>query len=200
TIARMSDTILRQTQRLSRLVDHMLDASRIMAKTLVLSREQIDLSHLLRELARTFAEVAERAGCTLELHIDPDVTGCWDGDRLVQLVTSWLDNAIKFGAGKPVELALHASVEDAVLEVRDHGIGIPPGRIASIFDPFVRAVSARNFGGLGLGLFTAKAIVDAHRGEISVESKPDAGATFKVRLPRKPPAPAPAPEATATTH
>src|SRR6185503_17854489 len=100
------------------------------------------------------------AGCSLVLReIEDEVVGCWDGDRLSQLVTSLLDNAIKFGPGKPIEIRLRAAGDHAVLAVADHGIGIPPNRIQAIFDPFVRAVSPRNFGGLGLGLFTAKAIV-----------------------------------------
>ena len=111
--------------------------------------------------------------------------GTWDEDRLSQLVTSLLDNAVKFRAGKPVQISLRSMGEVAVLQVRDEGIGIPPDRVESIFEPFVRAVSARNFGGLGLGLFTAKAIIDAHGGEIAVESAPDKGTTFTVRLPRR---------------
>jgi signal transduction histidine kinase len=76
--------------------------------------------------------------------------------------------------------------EVAVLSVCDQGIGIEPDRLASLFDPFVRAVSPRNYGGLGLGLFTSKAIVEAHGGEIMAESQPGAGSTFTVRLPLDP--------------
>jgi signal transduction histidine kinase len=182
TSAKMSNTVVRQTQRLNRLVDHMLDASRIMTKRLSLTVRPMDLSKLVQEIADSFAERCERAGSVLEQHIEPRVRGCWDADRLAQVISNLLDNAIKFGAGKPIEISLRSEGAEAVLSVSDHGIGIPSKWIGDLFDPFVRAVSPRNFGGLGLGLFMAKAIVDAHGGEIEVSSRPDEGSTFKVRL------------------
>ena len=183
-LTRMAVTVANQTKRLTRLVDHMLDVSRIMAHRLTLTERRVDLSRLLRELAPTFEESAARAHCELNWTIEDDVVGTWDEDRLSQLVSSLIDNAVKFGAGKPVDITLRSDDGVAVLSVRDQGIGIPADRIESIFEPFVRAVSARNFGGLGLGLFTAKAITDAHGGEIAVESEPNKGATLTVRLPR----------------
>ena len=183
--AKMSRTIVRQTQRLNRLVDHMLDASRIMTRRISLAVSQVNLSKLVEEIASSFTERAERAGSLLTLHIAPGVVGYWDGDRLAQVVSNLLDNAVKFGSAMPIEVSLRLDGDHAVLNVRDHGIGIAPEQIARIFDPFVRAVSPRSFGGLGLGLFMCKAIVEAHRGAIEVASQPGEGCSFTVRLPRK---------------
>jgi signal transduction histidine kinase len=180
--SKMSHTVVRQTQRLNRLVDHMLDASRIMTKRLLLSVAKVDLSKLVQEIAGSFGERCERAGSVLTLHIEPGIVGQWDGDRLAQVVSNLLDNALKFGRGKPIEVALRSEAGHAVLTVSDGGIGVPADRIGSLFDPFVRAVSPRSYGGLGLGLFMSKAIVDAHGGEISVTSRPGEGSRFAVRL------------------
>jgi signal transduction histidine kinase len=182
--AKMSNTIVRQTLRLGRLVDHMLDASRIMTQRLTLTLTQVNLSNLVQEIASGFTERCERAGSVLTSYIAPGVVGHWDGDRLAQVVSNLLDNALKFGSGKPIQVSLRAEGDQAVLEVRDEGIGVAPEHTATLFDPFVRAVSPRSFGGLGLGLFMCKAIVDAHGGSIDIASQPGEGSAFTVRLPR----------------
>jgi signal transduction histidine kinase len=181
---KMSRTILRQTQRLNRLVDHMLDASRIMTKRISLAVSPVNLSKLVEEIASSFSERSERAGSVLTMHIAPDIVGYWDGDRLAQVVSNLLDNAVKFGSSMPIDVSLQLEGGDAVLNVRDRGIGIAPEQTARIFEPFKRAVSPRSYGGLGLGLFMCKAIVEAHRGAIDVESQPGEGSSFTVRLPR----------------
>jgi signal transduction histidine kinase len=144
----------------------------------------VDLSRLVEEIASSFSERAERAGSVLTLHITPGIVGYWDGDRLAQVVGNLLDNAVKFGSAMPIEVSLHLDGDCAVLNVRDRGIGIGAEHIARVFDPFVRAVSPRSFGGLGLGLFMCKTIVEAHGGAIDVESQPGEGSSFTVRLPR----------------
>jgi len=93
-------------------------------------------------------------------------------------------NALKFGAGKPVEVFVFGAQGNATLVVRDHGIGIDPAEQARIFDRFERAVSTRHYGGLGLGLYVSRRIVEAHGGTIRVASRPGDGATFTVELPR----------------
>jgi signal transduction histidine kinase len=182
-IARMSTTIVAQSRRLNRLVDHMLDAARVMSSRLVIVPERIDLSALVRDLVASMRERLELSGSELRLDVQDAVTGDWDGDRLAQVIQNLLDNAIKFGRGEPIEVALHASDDAVTLSVRDHGIGIPEDRIATIFERFERAVSPRRFGGLGLGLYTSRALVEAHGGTVTVQSAPDQGASFVVRLP-----------------
>jgi signal transduction histidine kinase len=92
-------------------------------------------------------------------------------------------NAIKFGDGKPIELRIEPEGPMALLVVRDHGIGMRPEDQKRVFAPFERAVSSRNYGGLGLGLYIVKTIVEGLGGTVSVESAPQKGATFRVRLP-----------------
>ena len=104
--------------------------------------------------------------------------------RLHQVVSNLLSNAIKFGAGKPIEISISGDASTVELTVRDYGIGIAPEDVQRIFGRFERAVSTRHFGGLGLGLFLSREIVDAHGGAIQVESSPGEGSTFAVRLPR----------------
>ncbi len=106
------------------------------------------------------------------------------------MITNLLANAAKFGQGKPV--TLHVAPDEGRLvrlRVVDRGIGIPPEDQARVFERFERAVPSQYFGGLGLGLYIARQIVEAHGGEIRVESAPGAGTTFTVLLPREAPPP-----------
>ena len=110
--------------------------------------------------------------------------GTWDGARLDQVVTNLLSNALKYGAGQPVEISVRGEATRAVLVVRDHGIGIPAEERTKIFGPFARAVPARHHAGLGLGLWITHQIVRASGGSITVDSRPEEGSTFTVELPR----------------
>ena len=101
-------------------------------------------------------------------------------------MTNLLSNAIKFGAGKPIEIAVGAERGTARLAVRDHGIGIASDQRDRIFGRFERAVSERHYGGLGLGLYISRRIVEDHGGSIRCESQPGAGSTFIVELPCAP--------------
>jgi signal transduction histidine kinase len=113
----------------------------------------------------------------------PSVVGRWDEARVAQVVRILLDNAAKFGRGSCIAVSLGVDGAQAVLSVRDGGIGISADRLPWIFDPFERAVPKEHFGGLGLGLYVAWAITDAHGGSIDVKSAPGEGSTFVVRLP-----------------
>ena len=104
------------------------------------------------------------------------------------MITNLLGNAIKYGEGKPIEVTIGETEEYARLEVRDQGIGIPLEDQQRVFERFERAVSDRHYGGLGLGLWITRQVVEAHRGTIRLESKPGEGTTFIVELPRRRPA------------
>jgi signal transduction histidine kinase len=176
----------RQSHRLAKLVEGLLNVSEIASGGLTIDREPMDLSGLSREVAARFADEAARAGCTLRVHADEAVIGIWDRSRLDQVISNLLSNAIKFGASKPVDLTVSADRDRALLVVEDGGIGIPPERLPSIFDRFERGVSAHQYGGLGLGLYIARTIVDKLGGGIRCESASGAGARFMVSLPRQP--------------
>jgi PAS domain S-box-containing protein len=180
----MLDSLNRQTGRLGRLIENLLDVSRISAGRLQLEREPFDLVTVVREAAGRLAQQLASAGCTLTLNAPAPVSGTWDRMRIEQVATNLLSNALKYGPGKPVEVSVTEVDGRARLEVRDHGIGIAPENRARIFGRFERAVSARNYGGLGLGLYITRQIVEAHGGSIGVEDAPGGGSIFIVWLPR----------------
>jgi signal transduction histidine kinase len=187
TLAQPSDSIARQVERLERLVQRMLDATEIRAGQISLHPEEIDLAAMVRDVAQRFAESMRRAGTDLEVHVDGPVVGRWDRARLDQLVENLLENAAKFGVGKPVVVSVATDGDRATLVVTDQGIGIPRERFGDIFDPFVRAAPLRAFAGLGLGLHVVDAIARAHGGRASVESREGEGASFTVEMPLVPP-------------
>jgi signal transduction histidine kinase/AmiR/NasT family two-component response regulator len=185
-MVKKSINLLKQCERLSALVDRLLDVSRITSGKLELRLEHVDLAKLVRETCDTMKEAAERAGSPLVVAVPESVTGSWDPLRIAQVVTNLLSNAIKFSSAEPIEVTLDATDGQALLAVRDHGTGIAPERLPFIFERFERGVSVRNYGGLGLGLYVARQIVTAHGGRIEVESAPSEGAVFRVHLPRRP--------------
>ncbi|HEY6418403.1 MAG TPA: PAS domain-containing sensor histidine kinase [Candidatus Binataceae bacterium] len=177
-----------QTHRMAKLIDQLLDVSRISSGHMVLEVAACDLSETAREATERFVDEAARTGSALTLRIEPNVRGLWDGFRLEQVVTNLVSNAIKYGGGNPVEVIVENNSGGARLVVRDHGIGIAEGEMHRVFDRFARSAPARGYGGLGLGLFIANQIVLAHGGTIRVESALGMGSTFIVELPREVPA------------
>jgi two-component system OmpR family sensor kinase len=179
---------LRQATRLGRLVDDLLNASRITAGRLTLTREPCDLAEIARETIAHIGDDARRAGCAIAFSADVPARGVWDRARLEQVVTNLLANALKFGAGSPVAVAVSVTGTSTVLTVRDRGAGIPPDSLERIFQKYERAVSARSYGGLGLGLFISREIVEAHGGSLHAESTPGQGTTLVMAVPSSPPA------------
>jgi PAS domain S-box-containing protein len=182
------EVMRRQVKRLADLVNDLLDVSRISTGRLVLNLEQVDLSAVVREVAAQFEPQAVKAGCRLELQVEERVVGHWDRLRLEQVVVNLLSNAIKYGAGGPVQVRVETDDERARLLVRDEGIGIEPEHLERIFGKFERAVSERHYGGLGLGLYITKQVVEVMGGTVSAESRPGQGASFHVELPLRGPA------------
>jgi signal transduction histidine kinase len=172
--------------RLGRLLDEMLDVSRIEAGRTELVLEHIELYGLVRDELERLASDLARAGCELELRVQgpTPLVGVWDRRKLSHAVGNLVANAIKFGAGKPIEVTVGALAGIARIEVRDHGIGIAPDRIPILFERFERGVSSREYGGLGLGLYVVKQNIEALGGRVRVESELGAGSTFIVELPR----------------
>ena len=182
-VADSLDVALRQVRKLTDLVDNLLDVSRITAGRLRLELEEMDLCSVAAELLSRFAPSAAQLGCELELHAPVPVFGRWDRLRVEQVVTNLLSNALKYGPGKPIRVHVEAQGAQARLTVRDEGIGVEPRLRARIFEKFERAVSDRHYGGLGLGLYITRQIVEALGGNVEVDSEPQKGATFTVLLP-----------------
>ncbi|QSQ12098.1 sensor histidine kinase [Myxococcus landrumensis] len=182
-VHRRVEATLRSVAQLHQLVATLLDVSRIRAGRLDLHRERMDLSSLTQELVSRAQEDAAGARCPVRLVVAEPLYGNWDRVRLEQVVTNLLSNAFKYGAQRPVEIHVTREGDFACLSVKDQGIGIAPEDQARIFHRFERAVSQRHYSGFGLGLWIVRQIVEALDGDIRVESQPNAGSTFIVRLP-----------------
>ncbi|WP_425440856.1 sensor histidine kinase [Polyangium sorediatum] len=143
----------------------------------------MDLTTLACEAVDGLQHQITAAGCTVELVASEPVVGRWDRFRIEQVFINLLTNAIKYGMGKPITVGARRVGPRAEFWVEDRGMGIPKEDQARIFERFERAVSSRSFGGLGLGLYIARQIVEAHGGTIRVCSEPGHGATFTVELP-----------------
>jgi PAS domain S-box-containing protein len=188
------ELVARQTDRLSRLVGQLMDVSRIRAGRLRLELEEVDLAAIVRDVAARHGEEAARAGTQIRVGGVEVARGRWDRLRLEQVVTNLITNAMKFGLGQPVEISVDDHGPCAGLAVTDHGVGITAEDIERIFERYEQGTSARGRGGLGLGLYIVRQIVEAHGGTVRVESQAGAGSTFKVELPREPPAAKPEPD------
>lgn len=179
----------RQVEAMMRLIDDMMDASRINSKQLSIRPAPMEVSALLSRVVENLAQQAAAAGSPITLDAGQPVTAQWDEFRIEQVVINLLTNALRYGEGKPVEVSLRLLPQGACISVRDHGRGISPADQQRIFEQFSRVASDDGTGGLGLGLFITRQLVRAHGGSINVESSQGAGAEFTVTLPLTPPAP-----------
>ncbi|WP_375769785.1 MASE1 domain-containing protein [Archangium gephyra] len=175
--------VSRQVGRLGRLVEGLLDVGRLNTGRLPLEREPMELGELVHDVVERFSEELGRAGCEVRLSLQPHVTGLWDRTRLEEALTHLLSNALKFGAGRPIGLRVEQWGCTARLVVEDQGIGVSPEALERIFGRFERAVPSQEYGGLGLGLFLTRQIIEAHGGSIHATSQPGEGATFVLELP-----------------
>jgi signal transduction histidine kinase len=155
----------------------------IRAEGIAIHRSPSDFAEIVRDRVARITKRARPVGSVITCACPEGVVGNCDRERFATVVDALLDNAVKFGRGQPIEVALVVEGAWVELSVRDHGIGFSPDRLGAFFDPFERGVAREHFGGLGLGLYVAKAIVDAHGGSIRATSSPGEGATFVVRLP-----------------
>lgn len=179
----MVDKDERQIQSLIRLIDDMLDVSRIRTGKLSIRPSRTDLAQLVGNVVESFAAQMEACGCELRLERNEPIAGVWDAFRIEQVLANLLTNAMRYGAGKPVQVSVTSCTEGACIEVRDHGIGISPKSLERIFCQFERAEGSEGSAGLGLGLFIADQIVRAHNGRIQVQSEEGQGSQFRVLLP-----------------
>ncbi|AIL61393.1 hybrid sensor histidine kinase/response regulator [Pseudomonas alkylphenolica] len=173
----------RQINSLIRLIEDMLDVSRIRTGKLSIRPSQFDLTQLVAGLVENFAAQAAAAGSLIEFKAEAPLMGVWDEFRIEQVVANLLTNALRYGARHPVRVRAFELQGLACIEVRDQGIGISAQNQQRIFQQFERVASNPGNAGLGLGLYISEQIVLAHGGSIDVESIEGQGATFTVRLP-----------------
>jgi signal transduction histidine kinase len=178
----------RQIKAMIRLIDDMLDVSRMKSGTLSIRPGKVELMGLLERVVNDLSLQAAAAGSTLQLAAHEPVEGVWDEFRIEQVIVNLLTNALRYGGGGQVELSVQ-KVSDEVcgtkvrIDVRDHGKGIAPDFIDRIFEPYERGAKAGEPKGLGLGLYISRQLASSHGGELTVQSVPGQGATFSLLLP-----------------
>ena len=172
-----------QVKRMARLVDDLLDISRIMSGRFRLDVEDVDLGRFVAEVVDRYPE-PQRELVGVKVEGEP-IVGRWDRMRIDQIVSNLLSNAIKYGDNNPIEISVGREADRARLVVRDHGVGIAAADLPRIFERFERA-AARHVGGFGLGLWIVRQVVDALGGTIAVESRLGSGSVFIVELPLEP--------------
>jgi signal transduction histidine kinase len=182
-VAHKLKTVTRSTERLSELVNRLLDVSRLTSGGIALAPEEMDLAEVADEVVTRYRETLRESGSHVELSAPQAVRGRWDRARIDSIVTNLVSNAVKYGAGQPIALAVGQLDGWARLSVRDHGIGIAPEDQRRIFERFERAVPERHYGGFGIGLWVARHVAEAHGGRIEVASSPGEGSTFTLLLP-----------------
>ncbi|WP_426110775.1 hybrid sensor histidine kinase/response regulator [Pseudomonas sp. DSP3-2-2] len=179
----MVDRDERQIQSLIRLIEDMLDVSRIRTGKLSIRTSPFDLVELVSNLLESFSAQIAAAGSTVSFTADDPVIGVWDEFRIEQVVANLLTNALRYGARKPIRVRVYSADGEARVDVRDEGIGVSPENQKRIFQQFERVSANHAVHGLGLGLFISDQIVAAHGGTISVESEEGKGSLFRISLP-----------------
>jgi PAS domain S-box-containing protein len=174
----------RQLNKLSKLVDEMLDISRLSRGRLELNKKDTNLSHLAKDVLFGMMDQLKMASMTLSMNISENVTGHWDPDRLEQVVENLVTNAIRYARNRPLHVKVMMENDRVFLEVCDQGPGIPEEDQQRIFNRFEQLRSFGERGGMGLGLYIVKEIVNLHGGSISVSNLNTGGARFLIELPR----------------
>jgi PAS domain S-box-containing protein len=172
----------KQTHRLTTLLSQLLDVGRLSESRLTLELESVELMQLVTEVVSRFEDLSARTGTPIHLTPCQPVVGSWDRSRIDQVIANLVSNALKYGVGKPVEIRVEQVGPVARVIVRDQGIGIAKEDQDRIFERFERAAS-RNFGGIGIGLWITRQILDLHGGRVAVESAFGQGSTFIAELP-----------------
>ena len=175
-LEQLVDAYLRRTTLL-------LEVSRIRSGNLRLHIAEVNLSVLVHEVTGRMMPLADRAGCSVRLRVEEGIVARCDAMAMEQVVENLVSNAVRYGPGRPIEIALSADGLIGRLLVRDEGIGIPEPDQSKIFEPFHTVRQIDRTGGFGVGLWVTRRLVTAMQGEIAVSSVPGAGSTFTVKIP-----------------
>ncbi len=173
----------RQIKSMIRLIDDMLDVSRMRSGKLSIRPTQVQLMTLLERVVSDLSLQAATTGSSLTLLPHEPVSGCWDEFRVEQVIVNLLTNALRYGGGQPVEVSVEQMGECVRIDVRDSGKGIAPADLERIFEPFERGARNGEPKGLGLGLYISRQLAISHSGELRVTSNPGEGSTFSLMLP-----------------
>lgn len=181
----MLESAEQQTNRLSRLINDLLNVSLITTGKLELEKENIDLTKVTSDVLERFSTKLKADNIPLTFESEKSVMGNWDKLRLEQAISNLITNAIKYGSKKPLLVRVYNSHGTGKVAITDQGIGIPKSEQQKIFSLFKRAANSQDYQGLGVGLYITQQIVTAHGGKINLDSKPGSGSTFTIELPQK---------------
>jgi PAS domain S-box-containing protein len=173
----------RQARRLDELVGRLLDVSRLATGRLTLNRQPMDLVTSVNEVVADLGAEAEASRCTIDASTPPVVLGTWDRLRVEQTLTNLLSNAIKYAPGTAIHVTVSTDQGSAIVAVSDSGAGVPPADQQKIFERFERGTAPHDRGGLGIGLYIARSMVEAHGGTMALQSEVGRGSTFSFTLP-----------------
>jgi len=184
-LVKMVEVSINQSYRMSRLINDLLNVSVAATDRLQIEKDKVDLVPLIKGVISGFRVKLREYGVKVKFeHKDRVVIGKWDKIRIEQVVANLLSNAIKYGNKKPIKITLSSTAESAIIKIIDQGIGIKSADQTIIFERFKRAVSHKDYSGLGVGLYISKQIIEAHKGTLKIESTQGKGAVFSIILPR----------------
>jgi signal transduction histidine kinase len=182
-ILRCLDSSEREVDRLARLLNQLMDVSRLHCERMELDLGEVELTSLAGEVLRRFQIQLDKAACRIDFEPTSPVKGIWDRFRLDQVINNLVSNAIKHAPGAPIRVSVSANESHGIFRIQDEGPGIEPADQSRIFELFERANPRKVVSGLGLGLYISRTIIEAHGGRITVESTPGRGSAFSVFLP-----------------
>lgn len=191
TVARYLEQSKVEVQRLSRLIDDLFELAQLDAGFQDFDYDWINISDLISDILQSFALPASQKGVALSGHVESDVDPVWGAaDKVNRILANLVGNALQHTRrGDKIEIEARVEGDEALVSVRDTGVGILPDDISQIFDPFYRGDKSRkregDIGGAGLGLAIVKSLVERHGGRIWVESQPDVGSIFWFTLPKQ---------------
>ena len=170
--------------RITRIVDNILDETTISQGKLQLRFEHSDLDLMIKNLINQIQLMADQSGIELHFRSKGSIFGLWDTFKIEQVLLNLMINAIRYGKKKPIYIEIDEDEDHALITVKDQGIGIKPEDCEKIFQRFERVSEDPTINGIGLGLYISHSIVKSHRGEIKLTSELGKGSEFKVMLPK----------------
>lgn len=180
---RSIEASVKQVNRLINLVQVLLDVSHIQSGKFKFVYEKVNVTEMVREIIERHKEILSNYNCQLELNLPENLDAIWDKTRIEQVFINLITNAIKYAPGK-IDVTVREVGLNINILVKDYGQGIPENKLTSIFDRFERVSNNDNIGGLGLGLFIVKQIVEGHRGTIDIRSELGQGSCFSITIPK----------------
>jgi signal transduction histidine kinase len=173
----------RQIQNMIRLINDMVDVSRVNSGNLSIKKSTVNLTQLIMRVVSDFFQQADAIGSSLKFAGDAEVYSVCDDLRVEQIIANLITNALRYGGNKPIHVIVSAHEGDAIIHVQDHGNGIPSSEHQRIFEKFERLGNNEVREGLGMGLYIARQLARAHGGDLTVSSVCGEGSRFTLQLP-----------------